>query len=181
LRVVSGIRRGRKLLSFEGEHIRPTTDRVKESMFNLIQGECEGAVVFDAFSGSGALGIEAISRGASFVVCTDSDSRSVNLTKRNYELCNFSDCFEIFCCSAVEYLKKSDKRFNLIFLDPPYNKGLVTPVLKVLFERNMLLPGGIIVIERDGSEDIFELSGFEMKKERKYGRTIITILGGNNN
>lgn len=176
MRVISGSRRGRKLRSFEGEFIRPTTDRVKESMFNLIQGECVGAVVYDAFSGSGALGIEAVSRGASFVVCTDSDRRSVAVTAENYKMCDFSKCCEILNCDAVEYLKKTDRHFDLVFLDPPYNKGLVTPVLELLYQRELLSPDGVIVVETDGPEDTFESSGFEVKKEKKYGRTVITVL-----
>ncbi len=176
MRVISGSRRGRKLQSFEGEHIRPTTDRVKEAMFNLIQGKTADAVVFDAFSGSGALAVEAVSRGASFAVCTDVDERSVNIIRNNFEGCDFSDKCEVVLSPACAYLEKTDKRFDLIFIDPPYNKGLVTPVLEVVARRNLLNADGWIVVERDGTEDTFELSGFAVEKERKYGRTVITVL-----
>lgn len=176
MRVISGSRRGRKLLSFEGEHIRPTTDRVKEAMFNLIQGKTADAIVFDAFSGSGALAVEAVSRGAAFAVCTDVDGRAVNIIRSNFEGCDFSEKCEVVLSSACAYLEKTDKRFDLIFMDPPYNKGLVTPVLEVVARRRLLNAEGWIVVERDGEEDSFELSGFTVEKERKYGRTVITVL-----
>lgn len=176
MRVISGSRRGRRLLSFEGEHIRPTTDRVKESMFNLIQGRCEGAVVFDAFAGSGALSLEALSRGASFAVCTDTDERSLKIIRSNYESCGFSDKSLILCKSAVEYLKETDRQFDLVFLDPPYNKGLVTPVLDIISRRGLLSSSATVVIERDGPGDSFDPCNLLLEKERKYGRTVVTVL-----
>ncbi|MBP3361901.1 MAG: 16S rRNA (guanine(966)-N(2))-methyltransferase RsmD [Clostridia bacterium] len=176
MRVISGSRRGRRLLEFEGEHIRPTTDRVKEAMFNLIQGRCSGAVVFDAFAGSGALSIEAMSRGASFAVCTDTDERSLEIIRSNYESCGFSDKSLILCKSAVEYLEETDRHFDLVFLDPPYNKGLVTPVLDIISRRGLLNSGASVVIERDGTQDSFEPCGLDLEKERKYGRTVVTVL-----
>lgn len=176
MRVISGIRRGHKLLTFEGEYIRPTTDRVKESIFNLIQDRLLGTVVFDAFVGTGALSIEALSRGAVYAVCTDVDSRSVDIASKNFKECNFTDRCEIIKSDACSYLEKTDKQFDLIFMDPPYNKGLVTPALEIIARRKLLSPNGSIVIERDGIEDTFESSGYVVEKERKYGRTVITVL-----
>ncbi len=176
VRVISGSKRGRKLIEFDGDFIRPTTDRVKESMFNLIQSEIPGAVVYDAFAGSGALGIEALSRGAEFVFCTDVDERSVNVITRNYSDCSLCDKVMIHKKKAVDFLQETDAEFDVIFMDPPYNKGLVTPALKVIHNRQLLSDDGIIVVERDGEEDSFEANGFQVLKERKYGRTIITVL-----
>ena len=176
MRVISGIRRGKKLLSFEGEHIRPTTDRVKEAIFNLIQGQVDNAMVYDAFSGSGALAVEAISRGAEFAVCTDVDLRSIDIIRKNFEGCSFFDKCDIINSSACSYLENTDKTFDLVFMDPPYNKGLVTPALEVIARRNILSKDGIVVIERDGVEDAFDHAGFSIEKERSYGRTVITVL-----
>lgn len=176
MRVISGIRRGKKLLEFEGEDIRPTTDRVKEAIFNLIQGRWENAVVFDAFSGTGSLGIEALSRGARYAVFTDIDKRSYDLIKQNVQGCDFQDKCEVVNTSACSYLEKTDKQFDLLFVDPPYNKGLVTPLLEVVLRRKLVSPEGSIVIERDGYEDAFDASGYQVEKERKYGRTVITVL-----
>ena len=116
MRVVAGIRRGKKLLEFEGDYIRPTTDRVKEAVFNLIQGRVEGGIVFDAFAGTGALGIEAVSRGAEFAVATDIDERSVSVIRKNVDGCGFSDRFEILsqalqqysCCDRLSVYISSD-------------------------------------------------------------------------
>lgn len=176
MRVISGSKRGRKLIEFDGDYIRPTTDRVKESMFNLIQSEIPGAVVYDAFAGSGALGIEALSRGAEFVFCTDVDERSIDVITRNYSDCSLDDKVRIQKKTAVDFLLETDTGFDVIFMDPPYNKGLVTPALKVIYDRQLLSDDGIIVIERDGEEDSFEATGFQVLKERKYGRTIVTVL-----
>lgn len=176
MRVISGIRRGRKLLSFEGDYIRPTTDRVKEAIFNLIQGYVDNARVYDAFSGSGALAVEAISRGAEFAVCTDVDGRSIDIIRKNIEGCGFSDKCEIINSSACTYLETTDKLFDLVFMDPPYNKGLVTPALEVIARRGILSADGLVVIERDGIEDMFDYSGYVVEKERSYGRTVITVL-----
>ena len=176
LRIISGIKRGKNLLTFEGEHIRPTTDRVKEAIFNLIQDRVYDSVVYDAFSGTGALAIEAVSRGAQFAVCTDVDDRSIDIIHKNFEGCSFSDKCEIIKTSACSYLEKTDKQFDLIFMDPPYNKGLVTPALELIIRRNILSPNGSIIIERDGVDDTFDHSGFSVEKERSYGRTVITVL-----
>lgn len=176
MRVISGIRRGKKLIDFDGEYIRPTTDRVKESMFNLIQGKTQGAVVYDAFAGSGGLGIEALSRGAELVVCTDTDDRSISVIRKNYAGCDFSDKCEIHKTSAVDFLKRTDRLFDLVFMDPPYNKNLVTPALEVIARRKLLTPCGLVVVETDGPDDTFDFSGFNLEKQRKYGRTVISVL-----
>ena len=176
MRVISGTRRGRKLVDFDGDYIRPTTDRVKEAMFNLIQGKTADAVVYDAFAGSGGLGIEALSRGANCVYCTDTDERSIHIIRENYERCNFSDKCEIYKTTAAEFLEKTDKLFDLVFMDPPYNKNLVTPALEVIARRKLLTPCGLVVVETDGVEDAFDFSGFNLEKQRKYGRTFISVL-----
>ena len=176
MRIISGIRRGRKLLEFDGEFIRPTTDRVKESMFNLIQDKIPGAVIFDAFSGTGALSLEALSRGAEFAVCTDTDVRSIDVIRQNYENCSFTDKCRIIKSTAIEYAMKTDMRFDLIFMDPPYNKGFVTPLLKAVSDRMLLNDSGIIVLESDCVDETIDFCGFNVVKERRYGRTVVTVL-----
>lgn len=176
VRVISGSRRGRKLCEIEGEEIRPTTDRVKESMFNLIQDRLSGSVVFDAFGGTGALGIEALSRGASSCVYTDVRNESLITAKKNFELCGFSENVELCLSSANAFLEKTDKHFDIVFMDPPYNKGLVSPALEIIKRRSLLTSDGIVVVERDGENDTFCDDGYVILKQRKYGRTVITIL-----
>ncbi len=175
MRVISGSRRGAKLITREDELVRPTTDRVKESMFNLIGMFFPCGKVLDLFAGSGALSIEAISRGAEGSVCVDADSVSLGIVKRNYENLKFTECAEFFLCDALVFLKKCTDKYDIIFLDPPYNKGLITPVMELLKDRSLLSSDGIIVLESDNTEALPDFSGFYVFKQRKYGRTLVTL------
>lgn len=175
MRVISGSRRGRKLISFEGTDIRPTTDRVKESIFNLIAGYVAGSRVLDLFGGSGALSIEALSRGAEYAVIVDSSIKSMELIKKNIELTDFSDKTKTVVSTAEKFVSENKNSFDVIFLDPPYNKGFVIPVLTAVSERGILSEDGIAVLESDFRDDHGEIEGLEILKQRKYGRTYITV------
>lgn len=175
MRIISGTRRGQKLLEFEGMDIRPTTDRVRESMFNLISDFVTDARVLDLFGGSGALSFEALSRGAESAVLCDIDTRSVELIKRNAEKLKLSDMVDIRKISAEQFILAQDSGFDLIFLDPPYNKGLIEPVICGIVKNSMLNPCGIIVLESDYVDEHGEFDGLEIIKQRRYGRTYITI------
>lgn len=175
MRIISGSRRGRKLLSFDGDLIRPTTDRVKESIFNLIRDYVEDSSVLDLFGGSGALSLEALSRGAKSAVIVDYDKRSVDLIEKNIGITGFSENTRVIKSDASEYLEKTDEVFDIIFLDPPYNKGYVLPVLSVIFQRRILSEDGIAVLESDFKDEHGEVPGFDILKQRKYGRTFITV------
>ena len=118
MRIISGSRRGRKLLDFDGDLIRPTTDRVKESIFNLIQDYVEDSLVLDLFGGSGALSLEALSRGARGAVIVDCDRRSIDLIEKNIALTGFSENTCVVLSDAAEYLKNTEKVFDIVFLDP---------------------------------------------------------------
>lgn len=175
MRIISGTRRGHKLIEFEGEDIRPTTDRVKESVFNLIQDYIADAVVLDMFSGSGALSFEALSRGASRAVCIDMDKRSLDVIKQNALNLRFEDKCDIVNASCFDYMAKSKEKFDVIFLDPPYNKGLIEPVLEGISKNGLLSENGIIVLESDGTDYRDETDGLFILKQRRYGRTYITV------
>ena len=110
MRIISGTRRGRKLISFEGDSIRPTTDRVKESVFNLIQGYIPDSTVLDLFGGSGALALEAVSRGAKKAVIVDCDKKSIDVINQNIELTSFFDETEVIFKTAQEYIMKRSER-----------------------------------------------------------------------
>lgn len=174
MRIISGSRRGHKLYEFEGSKIRPTTDRVKESLFNLIQDFVQNSDVLDAFCGSGALAFEALSRGAKSAVCLDIDSESIALADKNAAALKFEG-LEIKKCDANEYLANTDRKFSLIFLDPPYNRGFIEPVIEKIVGRNLLTDDGIIVLESDNSDCHCEFSGLSILKQKRYGRTYITI------
>lgn len=175
MRIISGRKRGHKLLEFEGENVRPTTDRVKESVFNLIQGFVPDAVCLDMFAGSGALSFEAISRGAQKAVCIDSDKRSIDIIKKNALSLGFLEDCDIVNMSCFDYVERTTEKFDIVFLDPPYNKNFIEPVLDALIKNDVLNEDGIIVLESDGTDFHDEFEGLDIYRQRKYGRTYITI------
>lgn len=175
MRVISGSRRGAKLVSFEGDKIRPTTDRVKESIFNLIQMYIPNAKVLDLFAGSGALGIEAMSRGASEAVFVDLDKASVDVVLKNLSNLRFNENVRVFNLSYSEFFKLNSECFDVIFLDPPYNRGFIEPVLKDIVDNGRLSEDGIIMLESDGTDMHEEFEGLTVLKQKKYGRSYITV------
>lgn len=181
MRIISGCRRGHKLLDFEGQDVRPTTDRVKESIFNIIQQEVPGAEVLDMFAGSGALSFEALSRGAAHAVLIDADSRSVSLIKKNIAALRFEDRCDVHECSAVSYASSCGRKFDIIFLDPPYNTGLAQSALEAVAKYRLLSETGIAVLESDNTDFRDECEGMHILKQKRYGRTYITIYSAINN
>ena len=177
MRIISGCRRGHKLHEFLGEDIRPTTDRVKESLFNLIF-EFIGpeAHVLDLFGGSGALGFEAASRGCKKTFIVDKAQASIDVIKQNLSELRLEDRVEVVHSDAFEFLQRTQERFDIIFLDPPYNKGFVLPIVKSIFSNEVLSQGGIIVIETDSTDLPEGLPEVELIKQRKYGRTYVSIF-----
>ncbi len=155
--------------------IRPTTDRVRESMFNLISDFIYDAHVLDLFGGSGALSFEALSRGAVDSVICDIDSRSLKLIGENAQKLKFTDKIQIKNIPAQQFLKDNDKEFDIIFLDPPYNKGFIAPVIESIISSGTIAPEGIIVLESDHLDEHGEFDGVEILKQKKYGRSYITI------
>lgn len=174
MRIIAGTKRGHKLCDFEGMDIRPTTDRVKESMFNLIQDFVPKSRVLDLFAGSGALSFEAVSRGAESAVCVDKDAKSVAVIKKNNEALGF-DNVKIVHCEAMRFLSDTSEKFSVIFLDPPYNKGFIAPIIEKIVEREILDFGGIIVLESDFSDEHGDFSGLSKIKQKKYGRSYVTV------
>ena len=175
MRIISGNRRGHKLVGFEGDKIRPTTDRVKESVFNLIQGFVADSSVLDLFGGSGALGFEALSRGARSAVFVDADKASVDVIAKNAAALNFGEAVRILHTPYQEFFKNSSECFDLIFLDPPYNKGFIEPVLADIVKNERLSDKGIIVLESDDTDMHNEFDGLSVIKQKKYGRSYVTV------
>lgn len=175
MRIIAGEKRGRKLLEFDGFDVRPTTDRVKESVFNIIQGFIRESVVLDLFSGSGALALEALSRGAKSACCVDIDKRSIDIIKRNVSAVGYEDRCEIVHKSCFDFLKAAGRRFDIILLDPPYNKGFIEAVLLDIQKYGVLNKGGIIVLESDSTDFHGEAEGLTIYRQKKYGRTYITV------
>ncbi len=178
MRVISGARRGLKLRSPEGLGTRPTGDRVKESVFNMIQSYLPADSVLDLFAGSGALGIEALSRGSSHAVFVDQSSAAIALVRQNLELCRFSDTASVLQTTMQAFLCGCKDTFDLVFLDPPYNKDLIFPAISALHENALLRSGGLIVAETERGGETVPDSFYPIKKSVHYGKTTITILQG---
>ena len=150
MRVITGIAGGRKLKSPEGDAVRPTADQVKQAMFNILQFDLEGRRILDLFGGTGQLGIEALSRGAREAVFTDSSRTSVQLIRENLKRCGLEGT--VLQTDALSYLARGEK-FDVIFIDPPYDGGLYQAVLERINAVDNLTEGGIIVCEtRAGTE-----------------------------
>lgn len=138
MRVISGRFKGRHLTSFRAEHIRPTTDRVKESLFNKIQGRVDGATVLDLFAGTGSLGIEAISRGAEEVLFVDDHPKSLSILKKNLTLLKVEQGYGIERSDVIKFLRNYKGRaFDLIFIDPPFTEKMAHSVLTALSESTV--------------------------------------------
>ena len=174
MRIIAGSRKGHKLIEFEGMDIRPTTDRVKESIFNLIQEYIPNSECLDLFGGSGALSFEALSRGAKSSVCVDIDDRSISVIKKNADSLNFPN-LTVIREDAMNFIKKTDKKFSVVFLDPPYNKGFIAPIINAICQKDLLTADGIIMLESDFSDEHSDFDGLEIIKQRKYGRSYVTI------
>ena len=173
MRVDAGKYKGRRLLENKYDHIRPTTDKVKQALFVKLQFFVPEKTVLDLFCGTGALGIEALSRGASKVVFVDKDSRSVAFSKANLSQLGINN--KVTRCDALVFLEKCDEKFDLILLDPPYKSGLYDKVLKKIFEKDLLNDGGIIVCEH-AKEDVFDYQDFDVFDEKRYGTIMLTYL-----
>lgn len=171
MRVDSGIFKGRRLLENKFEHIRPTTDKVRQALFTKLQFFLPNKRVLDLFCGTGALGIEALSRGASEVVFVDKDARSASMTRENLK--NLGVKAKVIRCDAVKFVESCEEKFDLIILDPPYKSGLYEKIVPKLFP--LLEEDGIIVCEHD-KKDVFNYSPFVIYDEKRYGNTVLTYL-----
>lgn len=178
MRVITGEARGRRLVTLEGDDVRPTTDKVKEGMFNIIQFDIPGARVLDLFAGSGQLGIEAISRGAKHCCFVDASKRSLDVVKENLKTCGFEKRASTFLGDSLSYITLSHDVFDIVFLDPPYRKQLIEKALPILASK--VSDGGIIVCETAVEEELPETAGdFALAREYKYGKIKITTYRKN--
>lgn len=173
MRVISGNARGRKLKTPENYDIRPTTDNVKESIFNIIQFDIEGRRVLDLFAGTGQLGIECLSRGAESVVFIDQSREAVKIIKENLKACKLSAT--VLQQDAISYLKGCGS-FDIIFIDPPYDSQLYENTLEIVNLVDILSDGGIIVCESRRDRSLPEMKAPYVKhKEYYYGKVKITL------
>ncbi len=172
MRIIAGKHRGRVLAAFKGEQVRPTADRVKESLFQILSPRLPGARVLDLFCGSGALGLEALSRGAGSAVFNDISRESLAIAKKN--LAALGEEGEISCLSFEACLSRVSGKFDLIFCDPPYREDYLGSILSLVAARGLLTENGLVVYESERDEAPSE--GWEIADKRSYGRTVITMF-----
>ena len=177
MRVISGSARGLKLLSLDGLDTRPTLDRVKEALFSMLTPYLTGAAVLDLFAGSGALGIEALSRGSIEAVFVDMLPSAMDIVKKNVSSARFTEKASFHQQNALDYLNRSDKAFDIIFMDPPYKGELYEKCLELINKKSLIKDDGVIVLEWDSSLTRPPIPPqLDILKERRYGRVMVTLL-----
>lgn len=174
MRVIAGSLKGRRLQTLDGLDVRPTTDKVKEAIFSAVQFDLYGAVVLDLFSGSGQMGIEALSRGAESAVFVDVSPKSLNVTRSNIANAGLESKTMCYQANSRDFLKTDRKLYNIAFLDPPYGKGIIEEVLPVLSGR--MAEGGKVICEHE-KELILpdKVECLTVKKRYQYGKINVTI------
>ena len=177
MRVITGKARGVQLKTPEGMNTRPTTDRVKEALFSIIHFDIPGASVLDLFAGTGQLGIEALSRGASDAVFVDVLEDSCKLVKENLKRTKLQEHAQVVKAEYSQFLRSCRRKFGIIFLDPPYSEEFLEKSLNFITEIDILQSGGIIVTERPFGKTLSgEYPGYSRSKDYKYGKVVLTIF-----
>lgn len=173
MRIISGSARGKKLITPEGLDVRPTIDRVKEAVFSSLQFDIEGRRILDLFAGSGQLGLEALSRGAKHCNFVDGSKKSVDVINTNIKACGFENQSTVNFCDSFDFLNKTDEEFDIAFLDPPYNKGLIDKAMPLLVEK--MSDYGVIVCEHSENFVLADsYGGFKKGKTKRYGIVYVT-------
>ena len=179
MRIIAGSAKGRRLHTPQGDNTRPTLDRVREALFNILMPYTLEARVLDLFAGSGALALEALSRGARYAAIVDTDRESIRVIRQNIQELGFGDAAQVLdmpALKAIEALRNQGQLFDLVFLDPPYGLGWVEKALSSLIENKLLLPEAIIVAETALQEKIEIPKGLVEQSRRKYGKVALTFL-----
>ena len=176
LRIIAGNLRGLNLETPDGLDTRPTADRVKEALFSSLTPNLPGARVLDAFAGSGALALEALSRGADFAVMCENSKAAFSACRKNIEKSRLSDKTSLLLTDALSYIKNTKETFDIIFLDPPYAKGLYEEFLSFAAEK--INKGGIIIAEYEEAHTPQVPPSLTVTKQKKYGRCNLLYLSG---
>ena len=182
MRIITGSAKGKKLVSLEGDATRPTSERIKEAVFSSIQFDVEGRRVLDLFAGSGQMGLEALSRGASKATFIDLSREAMEIVKQNARTTGFFDVSHFLVSDWRNYIRKASGReqYDLVFIDPPYAMECCADAAAYLVEKELIIPGAIVVLE-SGEEEISmddaRLSGYRVIKSTHYGKkTFVNIL-----
>ena len=180
MRIISGTARGTRLYTLEGNRTRPTLDRVRESLFNILQNDIKESNFLDLFGGSGAVGLEAASRGAKKVVICDSEKQAINIINRNIEKTHLKDKVIVYNLDYESLLKELiDEQYDLIYIDPPYNSNYAINALKLIIKNKLANDNTKIMIETDDTEKILvQIKDIKINlyDKRKYGRAEILFF-----
>lgn len=180
MRVIAGSAKGRELAAPKGMHTRPTLAKVKEAIFGMVQFDIPGAAVLDLFAGSGALGIEALSRGAAQAVFCDADRQAFAVVNANIKKLGFEDRSRVFCCDSIsllDTLAASGMKFDIVLLDPPYETELASKALSKLASLGLLNEGALVVCEHGPSNPpVAENAGYSPRKPKKYGDCCVAVF-----
>ena len=176
MRIIAGELKGRRLKTPEDNRVRPTADKVKEAVFSMISPWIYDSTAVDLFAGTGNLGLEAISRGASHVIFVDKDRRSIALIRENAAYCRVEDRCDIIWSDYRNAAAKISGKADIVFLDPPYGRGLLTDALQMVAETGLLCEGGIAVAEHAIDEKMPESFGrLTLIKSKRYGKIGISV------
>jgi len=180
LRVITGDFKKKKLFSVRGAKTRPTAGRLREAIFNILNKDVIDSMILDIFAGTGALGIEALSRGAGYVIFVEKSRAASHVIKQNIQLCKLENKTSVMTMDALKNLrciKSITPFFDLVFMDPPYNKGFIIPTLINLHKSALLKKDSCIVVEHSDKENIpRDLAGYDIYDSRKYGNTVVSYL-----
>lgn len=174
MRVITGVARGRRLKTLEGMDTRPTTDRVKEGLFNIIQFDLPACRFLDLFAGSGQIGIEALSRGAEYAVFIDQNRDALQIIKENLLTTGLLKKARAVSMEAKTYLQSVKVPFDIVFLDPPYHQGILPEILPLVAQKTT--PTGMIICEHEKNEELpAEICNFHLKKQYRYGKIMLSV------
>lgn len=179
MRIISGKAKGTKLDTLEGMNTRPTLDRVKESIFNIIQNDLQDCIFLDVFAGSGAIGLEAASRGAKKVFMCEHSKQAIKIIQNNIKKTHLENQIELYNMDFKQMLStKIDKKVDITYIDPPYSTNYAFETVKLLLEKEIINEKSIVIIETDREEILEELEKLKIKiiDKRKYGRAYIVFL-----
>jgi 16S rRNA (guanine966-N2)-methyltransferase len=179
LRVIAGQLRGKKLATVPGRETRPTADRIRESIFNILGTAVRHAHVLDLFAGTGAFGIEALSRGADFALFIENGREALGVLTRNIQACRLADRTRVLngdAAGSLNGLAGGDRKFDLVFMDPPYRTGMIAPALRHLADSRCLADKARIVVEHAAGEAVGEAPPFHLQDHRCYGKTLVSFL-----
>ena len=177
MRIIAGKYKGRRLYTATS-HIRPTTDRIKEQIFTILDPYLNGKEVCDLFSGSGSLGLESLSRGAQHVVFVEKSYQSIQVLKKNIQRFEIDGDYEIAHSNVISFLNQNTQPFDFIIADPPFKWTSINDLIDGVFKEENLKTGGVFILESEKSHKVqWESEKFEIIQQKKYDRSIITFLG----